>query len=933
MPVSGSGSADAAAAAAARAAQIAAERRAEQEAQRRAQEAAERKAQQAAAQRQAAEAAQKKAQQAAQKNIQAQAQAKQAAAAKQRAQAELAGKNQQVSQHPQLAAKLKPEIDAAQKKVDAAESANRSAQAKAEAAAQKARELAQKANESATRAIQAEQGANEAYKAAGKPPPFAAANRVNDAYSATQLSSADQKKLFGGNLAVSNAAKADAARLGQVQNPAARAQMLQSMVKNATDPTYQKALVDAAGPQIKSMASQIVSKDSGISVTDRQAALDALSQTTEKVRPDAQKSLASAFASAMKNENVGDDGDEFGTLLKNGIESGSGASFGVRLASELQSSGKTTAANDASKFIGQGIGELKQSFEDAKEKVDDLNAKMGQELATWRLEGRDQTNAVKTFDERNGVAAAQADLEKQGRLLASVLPGADLAANDPALKAGAAATQPIGIGGGQVSKFSNESDLLDAAKGTMHDLPELADTKAGAEALSSAVEAEGEGEETFLSRAAEYAEQGESAKKFVDNVRAATVQAVGVKLLDAARTGDFEGESQKLLSGLNASSKLFGATPEQMQGLTRAYGAFKPGMTAAQLESASQNLGNQIRTVSSDAEGAVAQSLKGLGVVFGAVGAVSDWSHFSEASVKEKLGTIAGTLNVGKEGAELVTTTLTRFTADSATAGSGEAVAETAGLTAGKLLGAGIGALGTVVSGWNAVDDFSSGNIQAGVGDSLSALGGAVTTAGLFLDGTIVGAEAGVVLNVAGGVIAAAGAVVSLFSSPPDPFESQEGDLKAELQSIGVKEELADQLNSFNDDGQNTFGAWISQVAKQAKVPTGTLVRSMNNWSDDQVAQFLDAGRLQQGTDSNNGNRLENARAVLGSNADALEDPSGDVRLAAQWGNTEAQSQLDAELATQRDLREQPNKSGAYVYDAALVQQTVSWLRQNGLVR
>ncbi len=717
----------------------------------------------------------------------------------------------------------------------------------------------------------------------------------------------------------SQAAQRDAKKLAQAKDPATRAKQLDQLVTANQDPAYQKALLASAKPQLEELSRQVTDKNSGFSVAKRQAAVDSLAKATEKLAPDAQQQLAGTFAGAMKNQNVGDDSNEFGTLLKNGVKDGSGASFGVRLASALQSSGKTTAANDASKFVGQGISDVRQDFEEAHQKVDELHAKLGSELQSWKLTGQDQTRALKTFDKENHLNDATQDLEAKGQLLASTLDGASIAVGDPALKAGAAARQPMTRFGAAAPRFGNESDLVSGAKDTLKDLPDVADTKAGAAALSGAVSASGEGKETFLDHLSEVTEKGEQADAFVNRVRSSVVQAVGTHLLESARAGTFSEESSKVLQGLSSNRALFGASAKQMDGLTEALGQFKPGMTGEELQAATQATGKKIAALG-EGEGAVAQSLKGLSVVFGTIGAVKDWQHFSEADVQEKIATVSTTLSVGKEGANLVTSTLSRFAGDSA----GEA-AETAGLTAGKLLGAGIGALGSVVSGWQAVDAFKAGDVQAGVGDSLTAIGGAVATAGLFFDGTIAGAPAGVVLNVVGGVVAAAGVAVSLFSSPPNPFEGQEQDLGRILQGLGVQQRVANQLKDFNSDGQN-FGTWVSAVAKKLGQPTGDLVRSMNGWSDQQVTDFLDAARLQHDTDSNNSNRLKNAAAVLGtSSATALEDARP---VFTRGYSPQLAKQAEQQRAAQAALREQVNeKTGAITYDDALVESAAQWVR------
>jgi hypothetical protein len=326
----------------------------------------------------------------------------------------------------------------------------------------------------------------------------------------------------------------------------------------------------------------------------------------------------------------------------------------------------------------------------------------------------------------------------------------------------------------------------------------------------------------------------------------------------------------------------------------------------------------------------VAVALKGLGVAFGAVGAIKGWSNFSSEDVAQKLATINQTLQVGQQGANLVTNTLSRFAANTSTGTEGaDAAAEAAGIGASKLLGAGLGALGSVVSGFQAYDAFKNGNVTQGVGDTMSAVGGAVATAGLFLDGTIAGAPAGVVLNVVGGVVAGAGALVSLFGGSSNPFSGQEKDLDGELKALGVKQSVADQLKSFNSDGQN-FGTWVSTVAGQMKMSTGDFVRSMNGWSSQQVADFLDAARLQHDTDSNNSNRLNNASAVLGSsNAKGLEDAQP-VYYGGRFAmpNPKAQQDYQNQKATQAAERERVNKqTGQITYDQNLVDAAVAWLQ------
>jgi hypothetical protein len=715
----------------------------------------------------------------------------------------------------------------------------------------------------------------------------------------------------------------DAARLGTIQDPGQRAQALQHMVEQNKDPAYRKTLLAAAKPAIEDLSRRVTDKHSGASVASRQAAVDALSHTTEALAPDDQKTLTDTFAGAMKDGNVGDDADEFGTLLKQGVKDGAGAAFGVRLASSLCTEGKKTAANDSAKFVSQGIDDVRKSFDDAKKHVDELHGQLGQELASWQLNGTDQVNALKAFDAEHHLTDATNELEHQGQLLASTLNGAGIAASDPALQAQAAEHQFAGRAGA-VTRYGNVGDLLGHSADVLKDIPALASTRAGANAISDAVKQNGEGHDTFLNHVADIAGTGETAKGLIDSVRSAVVQSLGTHLLELARDGNFDSEKNALLKGLNSGRALFGLSEKQMTGLTDALGTFKSGMTDDELKTATKLAGDKISELG-DIGGKVGEALKGLTVVFGAIGVVKDWSNFSDADVKEKLGTICNTLSVGKDGADLITGTLSRFAANSAAdvaekAGTdAAAAAETVGLTAGKLLGAGIGALGAVVSGWQAFDDFKAGNTQKGVGETMTAIGGVVATAGLFLDGSIAGAPAGVVLNVVGGVLAAAGTVVSLFAGSPNPFEGDQKDMGKILQQLGVHQDVADKLAQFNSDGQN-FGTWVHAVAQNLGQSTGDFVRSMNGWSPKQVDDFLDAARLQRDTDSNNSNRRNNAAAVLGQdNAQKLEDT---VHIGYRGGSSVTHGDAQKQLRQQVDAQ-----TGQVTYNAALVQAAADWVR------
>ncbi len=720
-------------------------------------------------------------------------------------------------------------------------------------------------------------------------------------------------------------AQQDATALSGISDPAKKAQAFDNYISTNKDPAYRAALVTAAKPQIEAIENSVVNKDSGATKEARQSALNSLTHATEQLDPESQKAIASTFAAKMEDQNVGDDDDEFGTMLKNSIKAGNGASFGVRLASELQATGKETAANDSSKFVGQAIKDIREDFDDANDTVTTNNQHLAQEVPQWQFSGEDKQKALAAFSKNNHVAEANAELDKQAKLLASVEAGSGIAATDPTLKAGAAEKRFVGRGG-QMTVHQNEADLLSASTDALKDVSTLATTDAGAKAITDAVKASKPGQPSFIDQARETLGTLDDAKGALESLQTAVLQASSVRLLQAAQSGNFQAEQSAILSGLRNNSALFGTNQAQLDDLTATLGKFKPGMTQDEINAITKEAGSKIEGLS-DTGSKLKASFKGLSLALGTVSAIEDWKNFDQASVKDKIATISSTLQLGSDGADFAASTFSRFTSASAAAETGEAAAE-AGLAASKLFGAGLGALGTVVSGWNAFDDFKNGDVQKGIGDTMGAIGGAVATAGLFLDGSIAGAPAGVVLNIAGGVIAGVGALVSLFASEPDPFEGQQDDLGKILEGIGVKHDVAERLKDFNGDGQN-FGTWVSSVAKELNMSTGDFVRSMNGWSDQQVVDFLDAGRLQHDTDGNNSNRLNNASHVLGDDtAKQLEDwrPTYYGRGAPPpSANVESKDDHDSK---QDALRlDEDEDTGKITYKPALVQKAADWVR------
>lgn len=734
--------------------------------------------------------------------------------------------------------------------------------------------------------------------ASGARPPVQAKSGAGkkDGFDRKSPSAADQGKLTGQTRPADpgQAAKADAQKLSAAKDPQSRAKLLQSYLKDGKDPAYQKALINDAKPQIQELSKQIWDKHSGFSKDERLHALDTLTRTTEGLRPDAQKALAAQVAQTLPNRTIGDDSDQFGGLIKQSIKDGAGASFSVRLASALQSSGKTEAANDTAKFVNQGISDVKKDFDSASKEMDQKNGLLAPAASYGKdLSPKDAAKLAIETKKRIGYDDAQKKLEDASAKMASVLNGADLAARDPAMN---------------VCTVKNdngeEQQLGVTARNAMSAIPKLGASKAGSQAIADAVAGEGEGKETFLSHVTEY---GGQATGFINGVRSAVISSVGARAMFAAQNDNFTRASKPLFNGLNKLGPMFGASEAQMQRFTQTLSAFRGGLGADKVKAISNTLNEEIKGIAGNPKTPVAQSLKALGTSFGIASAYEGFKNFGDKNLNDKVALITSAIGTGKESAAMLASATTKFLGQySSTLATAGKATEGALASVGKALNPALQLVSAVTSAVSAYNEFKNGQVVAGVGDSITALGSGIAGVTEAIPGVdLLGQGVGDALSVVGQGIKLVG---GLFSSPPDPFKGTKDGIKQGFKDLGFSDDTASQLSELHGDKKQTFASYLSQVAKQAGVKPEALTYSMRSWSSDQVRRFLDVARLSFDTDSGNDNRFNNAASVIGDGlAGRLEDG-------------------------QKTYLQRSGKDGQPVYNRDVLARAATWLYSSGLL-
>jgi hypothetical protein len=498
--------------------------------------------------------------------------------------------------------------------------------------------------------------------------------------------------------------------------------------------------------------------------------------------------------------------DAFYESLRTTLNDGDGLSFVAGITVGLQQLASTDGPDQNGYGIllervvnttADAVSQVNDEMKATSEQVKDLNAELARLVSTFGtgMSDADRQRAIDQF--KNEHQAEYDAYEAAGRRASSMLPGLALIDQDPTF---------------QRFEGNHIRQVGDELAGQIGD---ISGTRAGSEAIAEALVAEGEGRPTFIDGLKALSESKEGAQAILRGAAQAAIEFAG--------KGDAEG-LKAILEGLRRNPKLFGLEQEDMDTLTEVLGRFQPGMTDAQLSQTSAELKGDIEGLEAEGklpkDGALTQSLKGLGVVFGLFGATKDLvTGFGSANFEDKVKLVADQLG--------------------ADAGAGTFVLEALGKAseALKTFGAATAAISGVISAFEALDLFAKGKVAEGITSSASAIGGLLLTAGelgLEVPG----------LQVVGGVLIVLGAVGELVVNW---FESNEREAKFEkdaeafLLAGGVPPRVAHLLAKDVDDQGNNAGPAMNALAAQYGLTSAQFYAWLATQPDATIQKVIDA--------------------------------------------------------------------------------------------
>ena len=654
-----------------------------------------------------------------------------------------------------------------------------------------------------------------------------AAKGIPDAFAAASLARKDPQALLGPPpvVPVARAAQADANRVTHAAKagPVQAAQTLADLCTRTHDPAYQRAVLDGSRDTLTDLARR-AGPDGDLNQPDLEATVDSLSRAANAGSPDTARALAAAFAQGLPDENLGDDDDELGEVLRHSVSAGNGALFGAQLADELRKAGKGNAADEAAKFTREGVDDARENFEETKTRYDELDGQLQgltSDLGAAGSSPQDIGKVIAGFkqDHQSDFDAYNAAAGK----LAQTLRGASAALDNPNVSG-----KPYTLAGRFGAIATEGEKLRNAATAALKDLPAVGATPAGNALLGDALEAQGRGERTFLDHvpalAAALPEDERNA--YLDGVTAVTLQAAGTRAADFRQAGAPD-SAENLWAGVEKNAGLFRADANALARVVTNLKNFNSVPDGAAFKTQYTHLANSV----SGLPPRFALAVQSVGVALGTVSFFSQAQGFSQQDLNHQLQTVLTGVGTGVQAANVAGTAagiLTRASGFS------------------QLASKAIPGLTSVVAGLSAISDFSKGDVVGGVTDSALAVG-----AGLLL--------APPPFDVAGGILVAGASIFKLargfFGGEGDGV--QETDTKNALVRLGVSEDKAQHLKDL-EDGRHYVGQFIGEQARRNDISPAAYLQwliSLPNNALDRVVhvardvQTDDHGKLQDMTD------------------------------------------------------------------------------------
>lgn len=516
-----------------------------------------------------------------------------------------------------------------------------------------------------------------------------------------------------------------------------------------------------------------------------------------------------------------------GEALSTNVTTGGRGALAVETVGVLERSGKTSSANAVAGAVTSRIAEVRETFTDAADRVNELNGQLGQLTATFgpTMSPEQRQLAIDAF--KNQHREEYDAYERAAAGLEGVLPASRELAN-----------------------AANET-LRDEAGEVFKQLPAFGQSDRGQQYLRQQVELQVLGQPSFLDGLPEAASKVKDGLDSIGKLQGSLVRALGTVALQHAAegqalldsvgpsstatpeeietarrlAGDRITQAQRTFESLQRNPSLYGLSGPEADALAPAYQAVirgEPGAVEA--------LNRQLSQVGGGIGGPNArftQSLRGLGVVAGTIALAQ-----SPQNLAEGVTALGNALSVGGDGGTLALETF----------GS-------AGGALGKLFAraSGVGGVITAIGdGITAVDAFRRGEFFEGTIKSFSALGGATLAV------SALGAAAGVQVvpvagQIAGGVLLALGAAGSVAQAWQGIFDQEAGTV-AYLGAAGVPEDVAEEIfNLAQHTDENAFYNPFTNpkaFADSLGVPEDQLLRTLSGMTPEQREAAYEGGRV-----------------------------------------------------------------------------------------
>ncbi|MBX7100880.1 MAG: hypothetical protein K1X89_24410 [Myxococcaceae bacterium] len=597
------------------------------------------------------------------------------------------------------------------------------------------------------------------------------------------------------------AAVRDSAKVTGAKDPAAGAKALADLLRGNKDPAYQQALIGATQATVTQWAQAAsAKKDEGRPAKDQLVALvGSLGDAAQAVGPAQAKVLSAAFGQGLENKNLGDDDDELGGAIKQSVKDGHGTLFGAQLDQALRESGKNVAAREAAKFTFEGLRDVRNDFEDARKKANELGGQLQGLLTDLAAAGKSKEELAEVAKQFRADHHEVFDaFEQSGAKLASALSGA------------AAALQNLnGVDG----LHDNEKHLRDESTKALRDLPDLLRTTAGSQAVADALVAQGKGQPSFLDAVPGIAEGLDEKDRgpYLDAVTSGTLQAAGAVATQANQAGN-PGLADQVLAGLEKNGRIFRVDANTLAKVVsnlRAPGAYANAVafkdSYAKLAAATEGLPPSF-----------ALGVRGVGAALGTVGLIGAAGNLGQADLNQKIQFALGVTGTAIQTADVVGTALGIL-------GKGAAFSSFAGKA--------VPGLTIAVAGLSAVDEFQHGDIAGGAADTAVAIG----TGLLFAPPPA---------DIVGGVLVAAGTIFKLargwFSGEGDG--GQEQDTQKALELLGVPSDKAKLLRDL-ENGRHYIGRFIGAEAAQLGISPKAYLDWLVGLKNDDLAAVVHVAR------------------------------------------------------------------------------------------